>query len=176
MLEDILLQVRKPGRYLGNEWNVVKKDFHKQDVKFAICFPDLYEAGMSHLGLRIIYGLLNSKEGVVCERVFLPDLDMQAVLRSRNMPLFSLESKAPLKDFDFIGFCLNYELDYTNVLAILDLAGIPLLAKDRTGEHPIIIAGGCCTVNPEPMADFIDAFFIGEAEEALVRLSMHIRI
>ena len=170
MLDEILLQVKRPGRYLGNEWNVVKKGIRPQDIKFAICFPDLYEVGMSHLGLRIIYGLLNAEEGVACERVFLPDIDMQHILKAKDMPLFSLESRLPLGDFDFIGFCLNYELDYTNVLAVLDLARIPLLAKDRTLDFPLVIAGGCCTSNPEPLADFIDLFLIGEAEEALPQI------
>lgn len=166
-IEEILLQVRKPARYLGNEWNVVKKDFLRQEVKFAICFPDLYEVGMSNLGLRIIYGLLNAQEGITCERVFLPDLDMLEILRARKIPLFSLESKMPLVKFDFIGFCLSYELDYTNILAMLDLSGIPLLASQRNLDFPLVIAGGSCVSNPEPLADFIDLFLIGEAEEAL---------
>lgn len=170
ILNDILPQVRKPGRYLGNEWNAVKKDFYAQEVKFAICFPDLYEIGMSNLGLRIIYGLLNSHKGVSCERVFLPDMDMQEILKERKLPLFSLESRIALAEFDFIGFCLNYELDYTNVLAILDLSGIPLLAKDRGLDFPLVIAGGTCSSNPEPLADFIDLFLIGEAEEALLEI------
>jgi radical SAM family uncharacterized protein len=165
--EDILLQVRKPARYLGNEWNVVKKDFLKAKVKFAICFPDLYEVGMSNLGLRIIYGLLNAQEDVSCERVFLPDLDMLEILRARRIPLFSLESRMPLVKFDFIGFALSYELDYTNILAMLDLSGIPLLASQRNLDFPLVIAGGSCASNPEPLADFIDLFLIGEAEEAL---------
>lgn len=170
MLEDILSCVRKPGRYLGNEWNVVKKDFLKQDVKFAICFPDLYEIGMSNLGLRIIYGLLNNQEGICCERVFLPDIDMQEILKARKMPLFSLESKSALNEFDFLGFCLHYELNYTNILKILDLSGIPLLAKDRDSNFPLVIAGGVCSSNPEPLADFVDLFLIGEAEEALLEI------
>ena len=169
-LEEILPQVRKPGRYLGNEWNVVKKDFYAQNVTFALCFPDLYEIGMSNVGLRILYGLLNEQEGIACERVFLPDVDMQGILRERKLPLFSLESKIPLREFDFLGFCLSYELDYTNVLAVLDLAGIPLLAKERTSDFPLIIAGGACVSNPEPLADFIDIFFIGEAEEGIIEL------
>ncbi len=169
-LEGVLLEVRKPARYIGNEWNAVKKDFSKQEVRFAVCFPDLYELGMSNLGLRIIYGLLNEQEGVSCERVFLPDVDMQALLKKDNVPLFSLESKAPLAGFDFLGFSLSYELGYTNVLAVLDLAGIPLLAKDRDMNYPLVIAGGSCVSNPEPMADFVDLFLIGEAEEALLEI------
>ena len=168
--EDILLQVKKPGRYLGNEWNAVKKDFQSQDVKFALCFPDLYEIGMSNLGLRIVYGLLNSREGIVCERVFLPDTDMQKILRERKIPLFSLESRMALAEFDFIGFCLSYELNYTNILAILDLAAIPLLASERDLSFPLVIGGGACVSNPEPLSDFIDLFLIGEAEEALLEI------
>lgn len=167
LTDDILLNVKKPAQYIGNEWNVIKKDFDSQKVRFAVCFPDLYEIGMSHLGLRIIYGLLNEKSGVVCERVFLPDVDMICALRNNRIPIFSLESKRPLADFDFIGFCLNYELSYTNILAILDLAGIPLKAQERSGDFPLIIAGGCSASNPEPLSDFIDMFLIGEAEEAL---------
>ncbi|HLD41336.1 MAG TPA: TIGR03960 family B12-binding radical SAM protein [Candidatus Omnitrophota bacterium] len=169
-LEGVLLEVRKPARYIGNEWNVVRKDLSKQEGRFAVCFPDLYELGMSNLGLRIIYGLLNEQPGVSCERVFLPDVDLQALLKKDNVPLFSLESKAPLSEFDFLGFSLSYELGYTNVLAILDLAGIPLLAKERDLSYPLIIAGGSCVSNPEPMADFVDLFLIGEAEEALLEI------
>ncbi|HAH21073.1 MAG: hypothetical protein A2Y00_00260 [Omnitrophica WOR_2 bacterium GWF2_43_52] len=169
-IEDILLQVRKPGRYVGNEWNAVKKDFDAQEVTFALCFPDLYEIGMSNMGLRILYGLLNEEPGIACERAFLPDVDMQGLLKEKKLPLFSLESKIPLSEFDFLGFCLNYELAYTNVLAVLDLAGIPLLSKDRSLAFPLVIAGGPCVTNPEPLADFIDIFFIGEAEEALLEI------
>lgn len=169
-LEEILAKVRKPARYLGNEWNVVKKDFYAQDVKFAICFPNLYEIGMSNLGLRIIYGLLNEQEGVSCERVFLPDTDMREILKNERIPLFSLESKTSLSEFDFIGFCLSYELDYINVLEALELSGIPLLAKERNSDFPLIIAGGSCVGNPEPLADFIDLFLVGEAEEALLEI------
>lgn len=169
-LEEILAKVRKPGRYLGNEWNAVKKGFSAQGLRFAICFPNLYEVGMSNLGLRIIYGLLNEQEGVSCERVFLPDTDMREILKQEKIPLFSLESKTSLSEFDFIGFCLSYELDYVNVLEILELAGIPLLAKDRSSGFPLIIAGGSCVSNPEPLSDFIDLFLIGEAEEALLEI------
>jgi radical SAM family uncharacterized protein len=170
IFEGILGQVRKPGRYLGNEWNVVQKDFADAQVKFAICFPDLYEVGMSNLGLRIIYGLLNSRPGLLCERVFLPDTDMREILKKSKIPLFSLESKTALREFDFIGFSLSYELDYTNVLGILELAGIPLLARERDESFPLVIAGGSCVGNPEPLADFIDLFLIGEAEEALLEI------
>ena len=167
ILEEILPLVRKPARYLGNEWNAVRKDPRAQQVRFAICFPDLYEIGMSNLGLRIIYGLLNSLPEVSCERVFLPDVDMREILRTRKIPLFSLESKMELSEFDLIGFCLSCELSYTNMLAVLDLSGIPLLAKDRDSAFPLVIAGGASVGNPEPAADFVDLFLIGEAEEAL---------
>ena len=167
ILEEILPLVRKPARYLGNEWNVVRKDPRAQKVRFAICFPDLYEIGMSNLGLRIIYGLLNSLPEVSCERVFLPDVDMREILKTRKIPLFSLESKMELSEFDLIGFCLSCELSYTNMLAVLDLSGIPLLAKDRDSAFPLVIAGGASVGNPEPAADFVDLFLIGEAEEAL---------
>ena len=167
ILEEILPLVRKPARYLGNEWNTVRKDPRAQKVRFAICFPDLYEIGMSNLGLRIIYGLLNSLAEVSCERVFLPDVDMREILKTRKIPLFSLESKMELSEFDFIGFCLSCELSYTNILAVLDLSGIPLLAKDRDFAFPLVIAGGASAGNPEPAADFVDLFLIGEAEEAL---------
>ena len=167
ILEEILPLVRKPARYLGNELNAVRKDPRAQKVRFAICFPDLYEIGMSNLGLRIIYGLLNSLPEVSCERVFLPDVDMREILKTRKIPLFSLESKMVLSEFDFIGFCLSCELSYTNMLAVLDLSGIPLLAKDRNSAFPLIIAGGASVGNPEPAADFVDLFLIGEAEEAL---------
>ncbi|MEK6568286.1 MAG: radical SAM protein [Candidatus Omnitrophota bacterium] len=167
ILEEILPLVRKPARYLGNELNAVRKDPRAQKVRFAICFPDLYEIGMSNLGLRIIYGLLNSLPEVSCERVFLPDVDMREILKTRKIPLFSLESKTVLSEFDFIGFCLSCELSYTNMLAVLDLSGIPLLAKDRNSAFPLIIAGGASVGNPEPAADFVDLFLIGEAEEAL---------
>jgi len=170
MIEDILSQVQKPGRYIGQEWNSSKKDFGKSDVKFALSFPDLYEVGMSNLGLRIIYNLLNGIEGVCCERFFSPGIDLEGILLSSGVELFSLESKKPLKEFDMIGFSLGYELTFTNVLNILKLGGIPLRARERDGSFPLVIAGGPCAANPEPMAEFIDAFVIGEAEEAVIEI------
>ncbi len=170
MIEDLLNQVHRPGQYLGNEWNAVKKDFNTAQVTFALGFADLYELGMSNLGLRIIYGILNNLSGVVCERFFAPEPDMEAVLRSSQTRLFSWESGRDLSDFDCLGFSLGSELNYTNVLNILDLAGLPLLSSERKINHPLVIGGGPCTLNPEPLADFFDLFVIGEAEEVLPEL------
>lgn len=165
-----LLSVTKPARYIGREINQVVKDFDKQEVKFALCFPDIYEVGMSHLGFKIIYGLLNSIEGVVCERVFSPWSDFEELLIKNSIPLFSLESKRPLEDFDIIGFSLSHELNYTNVLNILKLANIRLRSFERDDKDPLIIAGGYCCFNPEPMTGFIDIFVIGEAEEVILEI------
>ena len=170
MLEDILLQVNKPGRYIGNEWNSPKKDFDRAGLKFALCFPDLYEIGMSNLGLRIIYGMINSLPGVACERFFSPASDMEKVLQDNNMEIFSLESKRPLKEFDIIGFSLSYELCYTNVLSMLAQGKIPLQASLRDSSHPLVIGGGPCVMNPEPMHEFFDLFVIGEAEDVLLEV------
>ncbi len=167
MDEKILEKVYKPARYLGIECNVIKKDLDSVSLRFALCFPDLYEIGMSHLGFRIIYGLLNDIEDVACERVFMPDEDLERLLREDNIGLTTLESGKPLSEFDVIGFSLSYELLFPNVLNILELSGIPLYAKDRNNKHPLIIAGGYSVINPEPMADFIDCYLIGEAEEIL---------
>jgi len=170
MNDDILLQVQKPARYIGEEWNVSRKDFDKAAIKFALCFPDLYEVGMSNLGIRIIYGLLNHIPDVACERFFSLAADLEQILRSQNREIFSLESKKRLKDFDIIGFSLASELDYTNVLNILDLGRIPFKAAERDESYPLLIAGGPCTLNPEPMHEFFDLFVIGEAEEAIVEI------
>jgi len=170
-LEEILPSVAKPGRYLGNEWNAFRKDMDKAAVKFALAFPDIYDIGMSYLGFRIIYGVLNSAEDIACERVFAPWSDLEAKLREKSMPLFSLESKIPIRDFDIIGFSFTYELNYTNALNMLDLAGIPLRAKDRDEEFPLVIAGGPSAFNPAPMEEFIDAFVIGEGEEAVLEIA-----
>ena len=168
---DLLLKIKKPSRYLANEHNVSKKDFASALIRFAICFPDTYEIGMSNLGLRILYGLLNRQAGVVCERVFAPQVDFENLLRSQNMPLFSLESEQPLLKFDIIGFSLGYELTYTNILNILNLSGIPLESKERRiGQYPLIMGGGACALNPEPIAEFFDLFLIGEAEEGILEL------
>jgi len=166
-LENILEQVRKPARYTGNEWNITKKDFSSVDVRVALCFPDAYEIGMSHLGFRIIYGILNSRQDTLCERVFSPWPDLSGLLRKEGVPLFSLESKAPVAEFDIVAFTLSYEMNYTNVLQILELSGIPLNAADRAGNYPLVIGGGPCTLNPEPVADFFDLFVIGDGEDVV---------
>jgi len=165
--EDILPHVEKPSRYLGTEHNAVHKDWERTAVRMALAFPDLYEIGMSHLGLSILYGLVNEREDSLLERVFAPAPDMEGELRRRGLPLFSLESYRPLRDFDLLGFTLQYELTYTNILNMLDLAGIPLLAAERGATDPLVIGGGPCAVNPEPLAPFFDAFVLGDGEEVL---------
>ena len=162
-----LPRVTKPARYTGGEYNSIHKDHADVQVKFALAFPDTYEIGMSNLGIRILYHILNRRSDTVAERVFAPWTDMEAEMRREGIPIFGLESGRPIREFDIVGFSLGYELTYTNVLNILDLAGIPVLAAERAEDDPLIIAGGCCTVNPEPMADFIDAFVIGEGEEVV---------
>lgn len=162
--DEILLQVEKPARYIGNEVNSVMKDADKVDVRFAMCFPDVYEIGMSHLGIQIIYDMLNSFEDTWCERVYSPWPDLDAVMRKRSIPLFALESQEPIKNFDFLGITIQYEMCYTNILQVIDLSGVPLIAAERTWEHPIVIGGGPCAYNPEPIADFFDIFYIGEGE------------
>ena len=162
--DDILLSIEKPERYIGNEVNSVTKDKAKVDIRFAMCFPDVYEIGMSHLGIQILYGMFNSYDDVWCERVYSPWTDMDKLLREKDIPLFALESQDPVKDFDFLGFTIQYEMCYTNILQVLDLSKIPLLSKDRTWDDPIVVGGGPCTYNPEPIADFFDFFYIGEGE------------
>ena len=162
-----LLKLTKPARYTGGEVNAVQKEITPNMTRFAFCFPDVYEIGMSHLGLQILYFLMNRREDTYCERVFMPWLDMVDYLRETGEPLFALESGDDLKKFDIIGFTLQYEMSYTNILAMLDLAGIPLHSKDRDEMYPIICAGGPCAVNPEPMADFVDFFYIGDGEASL---------
>lgn len=162
--DEILMKIDKPARYIGNELNSIKKEKEQVAIRFAMCFPDVYEIGMSHLGIQILYDMFNKMDDVWCERVYSPWPDLHKIMKEQKIPLFALESQEPIKDFDFIGITLNYEMCYTNVLQILDLAQIPLLARDRTEEHPIIIGGGCCTYNPEPMADFFDMFYMGEGE------------
>ncbi|MFA5147507.1 MAG: TIGR03960 family B12-binding radical SAM protein [Candidatus Omnitrophota bacterium] len=166
--DSLLLSVSKPARYTGGEWNSVTKPAGAGVVcRVALCFPDTYEVGMSHLGLKILYSLLNDRPDVACERVFAPWHDMEKVMRDNGIPLFALESKGPVRDFDIVGFSLQYELSYTNILNMLDLAGIPLFGKDRSDTDPVIIGGGPCAFNPEPLADFFDCFLIGEGEEAV---------
>lgn len=168
--EQLLLSVQKPGRYAGNEPGSIIKDKSKVDVRFAFCFPDTYEVGMSHLGIKILYSQFNSKDYIWCERVFAPWVDFEQVMRENDIPLFALESHDPVSEFDIIGFTLQYELSYTNVLNMLDLAGIPLLSKDRHGLKNLVVVGGPCVCNPEPLADFVDIFFPGEGEEVDLEL------
>ncbi|MGN0441348.1 MAG: TIGR03960 family B12-binding radical SAM protein [Acutalibacteraceae bacterium] len=164
-VEKILLNVQKPGRYTGGELNSVIKDKDKVDIRFAFCFPDVYEVGMSHLGMKILYSQFNEREDIWCERVFAPWTDMEEQMRKNNIPLYALESGDSLDKFDFIGFTLQYELSFTNILYMLELGNIPLLSKDRHDLFNIVVAGGPCACNPEPLADFVDLFFIGEGEE-----------
>lgn len=169
-LERILLRVQKPARYTGGEYNEIIKDKAAVDVRFAMCFPDTYEIGMSNLGLRILYGSMNQAEGVWCERAFAPWGDMEEEMRKEHIPLYALESGDSLKNFDFVGFSLGYEMAYTNVLNMLDLAHIPLHSNQRGEDDPIIVAGGTCVYNGEPLADFIDIFSLGEGEDVTLEM------
>ena len=162
--DEILLQVEKPARYIGNEVNAVMKKKEDVDIRFAFVFPDVYEIGMSHLGIQILYDMLNRRDDIWCERVYSPWTDLDKIMRTEGIPLFALESQDPIKEFDFIGITIQYVMCYTNILQVLNLAQIPLLAKERTEEHPIVIGGGPCAYNPEPLADFFDMFYIGEGE------------
>lgn len=162
--DEILLSIEKPARYIGNEMNCVIKDKNSVDIRFAFCFPDVYEIGMSHLGMQILYHDFNRFDDVWCERVFSPWMDLDKIMREKNIPLFALESQDAVKDFDFLGFTLQYEMCYTNILQVLDLSKIPLLSRERSHEDPIVIGGGPCVYNPEPIADFFDLFYIGEGE------------
>ena len=162
--DDILMSVEKPERYIGHEVNSVVKNKEQIEVRFAMCFPDVYEIGMSHLGIQILYDMFNSWEDVWCERVYSPWLDLDKIMRAGNIPLFALESQDPIKEFDFLGITIQYEMCYTNILQVLDLAQIPLNSIDRGNECPIVIGGGPCTYNPEPISDFFDIFYIGEGE------------
>ncbi|NLO89260.1 MAG: TIGR03960 family B12-binding radical SAM protein [Clostridia bacterium] len=166
----VLSQVEKPARYIGNEWNIIRKSWDDAAVKMVFAYPDTYEIGMSHLGLQILYGLINSREDFLMERVFAPWVDMEEKMRRLGIPLFSLESFRPVKDFDVVGFTLQYELNYTNILNMLDLAGIPIKSSDRGDEDPLVVAGGPCAFNPEPLSSFFDFFLIGDAEEALLEI------
>ena len=162
--DDILMKIEKPARYIGGEVNAVVKDLQNVDIRFAMCFPDVYEIGMSHLGIQILYDMFNRRDDVWCERVYSPWVDLDKVMREEKIPLFALESQDPVRDFDFLGITIQYEMCYTNILQVLDLACIPLHAKDRTEEDPIVIGGGPCAYNPEPIAEFFDMFYIGEGE------------
>ena len=162
--DDILLNIEKPARYIGGEVNSVMKDKNEVDIRFAMCFPDVYEIGMSHLGIQILYDMFNRREDVWCERVYSPWTDLDKVMREQHIPLFALESQDPIKTFDFLGITIQYEMCYTNILQVLELGQIPMHAKERTEEDPIVIGGGPCAYNPEPLADFFDLFYIGEGE------------
>jgi len=162
--DEILMKIEKPARYIGGEVNSVMKDKEKVDIRFCMCFPDVYEIGMSHLGIQILYDMFNRREDVWCERVYSPWTDLDKVMREENIPLFALESQDPVREFDFLGITIQFEMCYTNILQILDLSGIPLYAADRTNEDPIVIGGGPCAYNPEPLAAFFDIFYIGEGE------------
>lgn len=162
--DDILMSIEKPVRYIGGEYNSVMKDPSRVSVRFVMCFPDVYEIGMSHLGIQILYDMFNSMEDVWCERVYSPWVDLDAIMRQQHIPLFALESQDPVREFDFLGITLQYEMCYTNVLQVLDLAQIPLSAVERGEDCPIVIGGGPCSYNPEPLADFFDIFYIGEGE------------
>ena len=164
-LERILPKVQKPARYVGGEFGQIVKDKREIDLRVAFCFPDTYEIGMSNVGMRILYGIMNEMDGVWCERVFAPWGDMEAEMRKAKLPLYALESKDPIREFDLVAFTIGYEMSYTNILNMLELAGIPLYAKDRPDLHGLVFAGGVCAVNPEPLADFIDFFSVGEGEE-----------
>ena len=170
LLERILPTVQKPARYVGGEYNEIRKDRSAVRTRVAFCFPDTYEIGMSNIGMRILYGIMNEIDGVWCERVFAPWGDMEEAMRKHHLPLFALESHDAVAEFDLIAFTIGYEMSYTNILNMLDLAGIPLHSKDRTGLKNLVIAGGTCAYNPEPLADFIDLFSLGEGEDLTVEL------
>ena len=162
--DEILMSIDKPARYIGNEVNMVRKDPKDVAIRFAMCFPDVYEIGMSHLGIQILYDMFNQRDDVYCERVYSPWSDLHKIIKEQNIPLFTLETQSPVKDMDFLGITIQYEMCYTNILQILDLSQIPLQSAQRTEEDPIVIGGGPCTYNPEPLADFFDLFYIGEGE------------
>ena len=171
LTDEELLSLEKPERYIGNEVGSVIKDMESVRIRFCFCFPDVYEIGMSHLGIQILYGMFNSYEDVWCERLYSPWLDADRMFREKGIPLFALESQDPVRDFDFLGFTLQYELCYTNVLQVLELSGIPLKACERDDfTTPVVIGGGPCTYNAEPIADFFDLFYIGEGETQYRRL------
>lgn len=164
-IKRILKKVEKPARYLGNELNAIHKDTSKGDlIRYAHCFPDIYEVGMSHLGSHILYNCINNEEDVFCERVYAPGVDMEEKMRENNIPLFGLESREPITNFDIVSFSLQYEMCYTNVLNMMDLANIPLLSKDRKEGDPFVLVGGSCSYNVEPMADYVDIVVLGEGE------------
>ncbi len=169
-IDRILKRVQKPTRYIGTEYNSVHKDLNNVDVRFAFCFPDVYEVGMSHLGMKILYNVINERENYYCERVFAPWVDMEEEMRKEKVPLFSLETKSAVRDFDFVGFTLQYEMSYSNIINMLDLSSIPMLSADRGEGEPFVCCGGPCAYNPEPLADFVDFFMLGEGEEVILEV------
>ena len=166
LLQRVLPLVQKPARYTGGEYNEIKKNLKDVRVRVAFCFPDTYEIGMSNIGMQILYGVMNNMDGVWCERVFAPWSDMEQIMRDNNLPLWALESLDAVSDFDMIAFTIGYEMCYSNILNMLNLAGIPLRSKERHGLKNIVFAGGVCTFNPEPLAEFVDFFSLGEGEES----------
>ena len=166
-LEGVLARVQKPARYTGGEWNSVVKDWDACDLRVAFAYPDLYDIGMSNLGLGILYDIVNRREGLLAERVFAPWADLEAIMRAEGIPLWSLESRHPISEFDVIGFSLSYEGTYTNILNMLDLAGLPVLSAERDEQHPLVICGGSGALNPDALADFVDVFVLGDGEETI---------
>lgn len=173
--DEILMKVDKAARYIGGEVNSVMKDKNDVDIRFAMCFPDVYEIGMSNLGMMILYNMFNEREDVWCERVFSPWMDLDKIMREEHIPLFALESQEPVKEFDFLGITLGYEMCYTNVLQVLDLSHVSLLAKDRKEDDPIVIGGGACAYNPEPIAEFLICFILARVRLSMMLCLMHIR-
>lgn len=173
-LDSLLARVEKPARYIGGEPNSCMKEVGEKTVRFGFAFPDMYEIGMSYLGMQIIYNLLNKREDVYCERIFSPAPDMEKLLREEDIPLFTLETKLPIPKLDVLGFTLQYEMSFTNILNILDLAKIPLRSADRSDDMPLVIAGGPCAYNPEPLAEIVDIFLIGDGEEVLPTFLMNL--
>ena len=170
LLQRILPTVQKPARYTGGEYNQVVKPLEQVDVRIAFCFPDTYELGMSNLGMRILYGVMNEMEGVWCQRVFAPWGDMEAAMEAHRLPLWALESQDPVRDFDMIAFTIGYEMSYSNVVNMLRLSQVPIYSRDRQGLRNLVFAGGVCAFNPEPLADFVDFFSLGEGEESTVEI------
>ena len=175
VLDQILPTVTKPARYTGGEWNSITKDWGACDVRWALAFPDVYEIGMSNTGLAILYDRLNGQDGVLAERVYAPWVDMEGAMRAAGLPLFSLESRRPLAEFDVIGFSLPYEQLYTNLINMLDLGALPILSSERDERHPLVVAGGGAVFNPEPMVDFVDAFALGDGEDVVLDITTALR-
>lgn len=173
--DEILMEIEKPARYIGNEVNMVKKNPEDIDIRFCMCFPDVYEIGMSHLGIQIIYDTINKREDAYCERVYSPWPDLDKIMREQNIPLFSLETQTPIKKFDFLGITLQYEMCYTNILQILELSGIPIWAKERTLEDPIVFGGGPCSYNPEPIANFLMYFILAKGKHVIMMYLNYIK-